>query len=159
MSCFIGRRQAVHAVFGALLLSSLAACGSFDGPGASPNEQLFRASKAGNVATIERAIAAGADVNAIDYSERKNGLRALNYAALYNRPDAVRALVAAGAGIDLANNTGFTALHHAAEAGSVDAARTLLELGADKTQRHRGGLTPLEVAEEAGNADVVAMLR
>jgi len=159
MGYFISRRWAMPIIASAVLLSGVAGCGTSGGTGSQANEQLFRAATAGNVVAIEGAIAAGADVNAVDYSKSTNGRRALNYAALNNRPDAIRALVAAGAQINLANNTGFTPLHHAAEAGSVDAARALLELGADKTLRHGGGLTPLQVADESNHPEVADVLR
>jgi ankyrin repeat protein len=159
MMHFPTRRYAIKTIASAILLLSVAACASSGASASLPSQQLIQAAKAGDVAGIKAAITAGADINAVDYSESKNGRRALNYAAWYNRSDAVRALVAAGAPINLTNRTGFTPLHHAAEAGSLDAARVLLELGADRTLRNNGGLTPLEVAEANHHAQVADVLR
>lgn len=159
MKLFGSRRSLTKLLGGVLLLSCVAGCSSLGNMGADPNGQLVRAAKAGNVPAIEDAVAAGADVNVLDYSEKRNGLRPLGYAAVYNRPDAIRALVALGAGINLANGTGFTALHHAAEAGSAEAAKALVDLGADRSLRHGGGQTPAQVAEESGHPEVAAILR
>jgi uncharacterized protein len=155
----ISRRSAIKGIGALALLSGVSACSSVGGSGARANDQLFGAAKSGNVTAIEGALAAGADVNAFDYSERKNGRTALSYAAQNNHPDAIRALVAAGAQVNLANNTGYTALHHAAEAGAVEAAKTLLELGADKNLRHLGGFTPRNVALENNHPELAELLR
>src|SRR6202008_1222432 len=115
--------------------------------------------QAGNVAAIQGALSDGADVNAFDYTEGRSARTALSYAAAGNHPDAIRALVAAGAQVNLANNTGFTALHRAAESGATEAAQTLLELDADKTLRHGGGFTPSQVAMENGHVELAELLK
>lgn len=144
---------------GLVLLSGVSACTSLAQSPAQVNDRLFQAAKAGNVTAIESALAAGADVDALDYSERKNGRSALSYAAQNNQPDAIRTLVAAGAQVNLANNTGYTALHHAAEAGATEAAKALLELGADRNAHHMGGFTPRQVAIENNHPDLAEFLR
>lgn len=153
------RRSIMQGLCGLALLSGVSACSSMGGTGAQAQSQLFGAARAGNIKAIESALSAGADVNAFDYSERKNGRTALSYAAQNNHPDAIRALVAAGAQVNLANNTGYAALHHAAEAGAVEAAKTLLELGADKNLRHLGGFTARNVAIENNHPELAELLK
>jgi ankyrin repeat protein len=63
----------------------------------------------------------------------------------------VRALLAKGADVKLADNAGLTALHHAARSDyCVDIARILLVHGADIDARDKAGKTPLDHAVEAG---------
>jgi ankyrin repeat protein len=159
MQTGISRRLALRGGISFALLTTLSACGAMKGAGSSANDQLMSAAQAGNVAAIQGALADGADVNAFDYAEGRSARTALSYAAIGNHPDAIRVLVAAGAQVNLANNTGFTALHRAAEAGSTEAAQTLLELGADKTLRHGGGFTPSQVAMESGHMELAELLK
>lgn len=155
----ISRRSIMQGFCGLALLSGVSGCSSMGGTGAQAQSQLFGAAKSGNVKAIEGALAAGASVNALDYRAHKNGRSALSYAASNNQPNAIRALVAAGAQVNLANNTGYTALHHAAEAGAIDAAKALLDLGADKNAHHMGGFTPRQVAIESNHPELAEFLR
>ncbi len=155
----ISRRVVLRGGIGVAVLAALSACGAMKGAGSSTNDQLMSAAQAGNVAAIQGALADGADINAFDYAEGRSGRTALSYAAAGNHPDAIRALVSAGAQVNLANNTGFTALHRAAEAGSTEAAQALLELGADKTLRHGGGFTASQVAMENGHTALAELLK
>ena len=125
---------------------------------ADPQERLWEAAKQGDTAAVVAALKDGARVDSLDTRRTPNGRRALNWAALYNRPAVIRILVAQGATVNMANLTGFTPLHHAAENGSVDAARVLLELGADWTWPNNEGLLPIDVARERGQLEIVALL-
>src|SRR4029450_6849584 len=76
-----------------------------------------------------------------------DGFTALHYAAFFGSPDAVRALVAAGADLEArSTNQEFapeaTPLHSAVAAGRMDNAEALLEAGADPNPRQHGGFTP-----------------
>ena len=56
------------------------------------------------------------------------------------------ALLEAGAGIDVRDNSGRTALHYAAAAGYTDVAKSLVEHGADVNAKDVDGVTPVEAA-------------
>jgi hypothetical protein len=121
-------------------------------------QDLWRASIAGDVAGVKAALAAGADIEGIDFSENRNGRRALNYAALNDQAPVIEALLAAGANIESQNRTRFTPLHHAAEAGSIKAIKMLLTHGANKRAKmYRGGI-PQQIAEFKGHRDAALLL-
>lgn len=118
-------------------------------------QALWIASLSGDTAAITRALGNGARVDSIDVLGNR---RPLNYAAAGNRAAAVRALLARGANINLANNTGFTPVHHAIEAGAADALAVLLGAGADLSIAARG-VTPLATARRLNNATILALLQ
>lgn len=126
--------------------------------GPSAQERLWDASRSGDTTAIERALAGGADIQALDTRTSKNGRRALNWAAANDHPEAIRLLLARGAAIDATNNTGFTALHHAAESNSPRAAEALLKAGANRALRNSNGERPADVARRKGHADLAATI-
>jgi CubicO group peptidase (beta-lactamase class C family) len=128
------------------------------GGSASAQERLWEAAMSGDTAEIERALGDGADIEALDTRRSRSGRRALNWAAWFNHPDAIRALLRHGAKIDAENATGFTALQHAAEAGSLEAADVLLAAGADPMHRNRSGSRPAETARSQGHPEVAARI-
>jgi ankyrin repeat protein len=92
-----------------------------------------------------------------------DGFTALHYAAFFGSPDAVRALVAAGADLEApSQNQEFAPearpLHSAVAAGRMDNAQALLEAGADPNAQQHGGFTPLMEAEQRGDFDVAELL-
>ena len=124
----------------------------------SAQELLWDAAMQGDTVALGTALERGAAVDSLDTRTNPNGRRALNWAAWFNQPAAIRFLVAHGAHVNLANWTGFTPLHHAAEHGSLDAARVLVSLGADRTMLNEQGQRPVDVARERGHPDVAALL-
>jgi ankyrin repeat protein len=143
----------------------------------SADEKLCRAAICGDVAEIERLIAAGADPNAlmngyaplqeaaarghvaviaalvkagarVDGANR-HGSTPLMWAAGNGRTAAVGTLVAAGANVHRASEYGDTALHYASSNGSLDAARVLLEAGAKADVRNKRGKWPIDVVSVA----------
>lgn len=127
-------------------------------PGDNPQAQLWDGAAAGDVAAVEAALNAGADVNALDTRTSRNGRRALNWAAIGNKVPVIELLVARGASVNEANNSGFTPLHHAAEAGAVEATQALLAAGADRTLRNADGATASEVAQQNDHAALAALI-
>jgi len=125
---------------------------------ANAQADLWDAATDGDKAAVDAALRAGAEVNALDTRSSRNGRFALNWAAINNHPDIIELLLAHGAAIDAANQTGFTALHHAAEAGSTDAAKSLLAAGADRTLRTDEGETAADVARRKGNAALARLI-
>jgi ankyrin repeat protein len=139
----------------------------------SANGKLRDAADRGDVAEMERQIAAGANPNAL-----VDGWTPLQWAAERGRIAAIAALVKAGARVDGADNGGFTplmcaagfgqsaaidalvaagadvhrvdsdgdsALHRASMFGKLDAARVLLEAGAKADVRNKEGERPIDV--------------
>ena len=127
-------------------------------PAQDAQSRFWDAAMAGDTLAIRQALADGADVDALDTRTNRNGRRALNWAAWFDRVPAIEALLAAGATLEAENNTGFSPLHHAAEAGSIGAARALLDAGADPGHANKVGRLPIETARERGNDEVAAML-
>jgi ankyrin repeat protein len=125
---------------------------------ASAQERLWDAAQAGDTAALAGALADGAVIDSLDTRRSANGRRALNWAAWYDRVDAIRLLVSRGATVNLANLTGFTPLHHAAERGSAAAARVLLEAGADPVWPTNAGETPAQVAVRTDHPEVAAII-
>ncbi len=120
--------------------------------------RLWDAAIAGDTAAIRQAAAEGARVDSLDTRTSRNGRRALNWAALNDRVDAIALLLELGAPLDAENYTGFSALHHAAEVGSLAAARALLAAGADPAHANLEGVLPATTARENGNDAVAALL-
>lgn len=137
-----------------LSLSTLPAVAQANGA----QDRLWDSAMQGDTAAVAAALQLGASIDALDTRRNPNGRRALNWAAWYDRPEAIRQLVARGAHINLANLTGFTPLHHAAENGSLDAARALVALDADWLLLNENGERPVDVARRRGHLNVVALL-
>ncbi|KAB2847035.1 MAG: ankyrin repeat domain-containing protein [Hyphomicrobiaceae bacterium] len=90
------------------------------------NEELIESAKKGDLAGIEKALAAGADVNAkADYDDT-----ALNYAAENGHKEVVARLIAGGADIENKGGADKTPIKNAAFAGNIGIVRLLLEKGA-----------------------------
>ena len=90
------------------------------------NTPLMFAVRAGDLASAEMIVAAGADVNV----ESAYGVDATAFAAHSNHADVVEFLLENGANPN-ASNGGYTALHAAILRGNEHAVRTLLAHGAD----------------------------
>jgi ankyrin repeat protein len=123
-----------------------------------PQSRLWDAAMAGDTAAIRAAIHEGAKIDSLDTRRNANGRFALNWAAWYNRVDAVKLLLELKAALEAVNRTGFTALHHAAESGSLDVARVLLAAGADPDHTNDMGFTPAFTATERGHPEIAQLL-
>jgi len=123
-----------------------------------PQVRLWEGAITGDTTELAAAFASGAQVDSLDTRRSENGRRALNYAALHNRVEAIRFLLARGAALEATNVTGFTALHHAAEAGSLEAARVLLAAGADPKHANHEGQKPAERARQEGHTAVAELI-
>lgn len=120
--------------------------------------QLWDASISGDTMAIAKALDGGARIDSLDTRTNRNGRRALNWAAFNDRGPALKLLIARGASLNLANNTGFTPVHHAAEAGAAEAMSILLAAGADITIANVAGMLPIDTARGQGHVAVVALL-
>lgn len=95
-----------------------------------PKEDLHTVVMAGNMAALKQHIAAGSDLNA---KEAMGGSSPLILAALLGKTDMAKALIDAGANLNLKNNDGSTALHIAAFFCRPDIVKMLLAKRADRT--------------------------
>lgn len=138
-----------------LLALSAAGC-----RGLAPDTEIGRAAAAGGVTVLESLLHQGADPNLLD----SHGIAPLHTAARLGRVDAIRALVKAGARVDLHDRrNGWTPLLHAVHKRQHRAAVALLESGADPNRRaagHRGAMSvpPLIMAAGYGMTDTVKVL-
>ena len=149
--------RSIHA--GALALAlALAASPAAAQTAPDPQSRLWDAAVAGDTTALAQALADGAAIDSLDTRRARNGRRALNWAALNDRPDAIAFLVRRGATVNAVNLTGFTPLHHAAEAGSVAAARALIAAGADPAVPNHEGVTPEQLAMQRIHPDVAALI-
>jgi len=156
-------------------------------PAAAALDELHEAARLGDLATVERLLAAGADPNGWPDSssplmfaaeaghaavvalllahgaevERRdhNGERALLRAAQQGQAETLRLLLEAGAAPDSSDDPyGGSPLIEASRHGHVAAARLLLEAGADPRWQSDSGWTPLYAATQSGSAELVALL-
>ena len=126
-------------------------------PGPAPREQaptshncrvtpLLLAAETGDAAVIKELLRAGAKADTVFGTPPNHCFSAMNAAAYFGHADAIRALVAAGADVDVrAVNGGKRApLLDAVAQNHHSAVRALLELGADSTRME--GILALPVA-------------
>jgi hypothetical protein len=117
--------------------------------------QLVEAAKRGDLASVRRLLAKGAEANAKD---PKMGIPALVYAASGSHLPVVEALLAAGANIEARDLVGGTALIVAASAGRTPVVQALVGKGANVNARTRNGQTALMLAALQGHRDTVRSL-
>ncbi|MGQ0764385.1 MAG: amidohydrolase family protein [Gemmatimonadota bacterium] len=117
--------------------------------------QLWLASVSGDTLSMSTALAAGARIDSLDPTGNR---RALNYAAINNRVQAVRFLVARGASLNLRNGTGFTPANHAAESGAAEALAVLITAGADLSIADNQGRKPIDTARLRGHQRAVQVI-
>ncbi len=131
-------------------------------PGASEvaaYKGLHAAAHRGDVAQIERLVAARPDAKAELDARDGNGRTPLHVATFAKRQDAIRALVKAGANINLLDKDSYDGVTIAAVADDEETLRLLLSLGAGArqvTSRYDG--TALIAAAHLGHDGVVRQL-
>lgn len=134
-------------------------------PPAQPSEDALRArgfttlllaARDGDLETVKREVAAGADVN----HRAKNGMTALVLASTKGHAEIVRVLLGASADVS-AGSEGFTALHNAAFKGNTEVIRQLLHAGANVNARTAPKFlqsTPLQAAVDGNHFAAAKML-
>jgi ankyrin repeat protein len=85
-------------------------------------------------------------------------LNALQAASLFGHVGVVTALLAAGAAVDAAGDSGMTALLHAVKEGKLTVVRKLVAAGADVKAADRSGMTALMHAVRLSSLEVVRAL-
>lgn len=112
------------------------------GLGAHGNTPLMEAAWRGEAGIVDRLLAEGVDLNAVN----GDGNNALWLACVSNKPALVIRLAQAGVPINHVNATGATCLMYAASSGKPDIVRVLLALGADPLIQTQDDFTALDMA-------------
>lgn len=129
-----------------LACSGLLLCAAPSQP-ETPSDKLFQAVRAGDVAAVRSALAAGGEVNAKD----PEGATPLMYAAFYPaNADCLRLLLEHGADPNAANVFGASALIWGT--GNLEKVKLLVEHGADVNARSKLGKSALLVAASRDGA-------
>jgi ankyrin repeat protein len=115
------------------------------------NEKLLQAAHTGDVEGVERALAAGADIETRDEHERT----ALLIAAAEDHVDAARRLIGAGADPNALDDRHDTPWLVTGVTGSVAMLEALLTAHPDMTIRNRYGGISVIPASERGHVDYV----
>jgi hypothetical protein len=128
------------------------------------DSELVAACAAGDLAAVERLVAAGANVNATERSRYDPQISAdvgsqpcLMVAVQNGHLEIARLLLDAGADINRWDGVGESALTAAVYTGNRPTAEMLLDRGADLERMGMGG-TPLFNAVAGGNEDLVRLL-
>ena len=132
---------------------------------------LIAAAGNGNLAAVRLLLAKGADVNAVSgdgsFNKVKAGTIALgNFTALlmaapHASPDVIKALLDAGAKVNVQDVRGMTPLMTAVATDhqTIDVVRMIVSKGADVNVKSVAGETALDWAHKIGDPAVVALLK
>jgi uncharacterized protein len=118
------------------------------------NEQLISAAEYGNITTVQRILAEGADINVQDARGRTPILAATHA----NQVETVRALIQAGADVNIRDDRKDNVLLYAGAEGLLDILRLAIAAGADTKITNRFGGTALIPAAERGHVAIVEEL-
>ena len=123
------------------------------------NTPLIISASLGDTQSVRTLLAYRADVNAVN----NDGNTAMLYAARYNHPETVLALLAPltmqyRADVNIQNKKGETALYWAAMKGYAPVVKILLANDADKNLKTTSGQTALDVAKKYNRKEVIKLL-
>jgi hypothetical protein len=125
---------------------------------------LHLAAARGAVPILQALIVSGADVNATADGEQGMGRTPLDSALFEDQVDAVKLLIAGGAKLDAADQTGWQALHYAAHHRATRSMPLLIavakqqKLSIDVRAMGRRGETPLMKAAEMNHLEGIRLL-
>lgn len=123
------------------------------------SHELMAAAHAGDLAQVQRLLAAGADVNSRDENGWSPLMKACYNAELkHGFADVVQALIEAGANIEAPIGYGVRPLMLAAGYGETAVVEMLLQAGADVLAQNDGGYTALMMVKQKHYVDVVNLL-
>ena len=129
---------------------------SRDGKGRTPLHELCRSYNV-TVSDLRQALAAGADVNAVD-NWGDTPLHSLVTGSSSNKAALIRVVVEAGANVDAVNCRNRTAFFDAINREDTDCISALLQAGANVNARDKTGDTPLHEATWNRNTIVLRLL-
>ena len=92
-------------------------------------------------------------------SQDKNGMTALQYAALEGTAYLQSLLIDKGADIQIRNNDGESVLHLAAKGGSLWLVKTLIEMGLPSSELSNKNMTAYDLAVENSNTEIMDFLK
>jgi len=119
-------------------------------------ENIFAAAEVGDVESIKKLLAGGAEVN----GKNKGGYTALHLAAKRGQAAAAAALLEAKVDIAAASKSGKTALHYVAYYnGNLDLAKLLLDAEAPVNAMDGKNKTPLDYAVSKKRTELAELLR
>lgn len=107
----------------------------------APDTDLHAATFLGDLKSVEQHIEAGSD---LDVQEPTMGSTALISASVFGKTEIARALIEAGADLNIQNNEGSTALHVSSFLCYTEIVEMLVAHDADKTLKNIYGLTALD---------------
>lgn len=108
------------------------------------DKRLFDGIRNSDIAKIDMALLAGADVNGRDHFNRTP----LFFAAEYSTPEIMQHLIEAGADVNARDlSTGYSLLEYAAMDDMVEIIEMLIKAGADVDAKDKNGDTALDVAK------------
>lgn len=108
---------------------------------AAPEMDIQTAVISGNLEVVKQHIEAGTNINRKD---QMSGSAPLVSAVSFGRTAIAKALIDAGADLNLKNNEGSTALHVAAFFCHIEIVQMLIDAKADKSIKNNFGATPME---------------
>jgi ankyrin repeat protein len=103
---------------------------------------------------VEAALAAGADVDAVD----RRGGNCLWHAAQYGHVDTMTALIAARVDVNKCNNDGRSPIYIAAGRGHTDCVKILLSANGDVNKCSNSGASPIYITVQNGQTDCLPLL-
>jgi ankyrin repeat protein len=104
---------------------------------------LHRAVEHNDAVSVAALLHHGANPNRQNYPFKQTPL---HYAAIYDNPTILLALIKAGANVNARDQYGETPLHYAAGSASVDIIQALINNGADMDVCDKDGRTPVRIA-------------
>ena len=123
---------------------------------ADPELDVFEAATLGYIDRLRERLA---EDPARAMALSPDGFRALHFAAFFGKAEAARALLAAGAAVDVysENELRVQPLHSAAAGSHHEVCRVLIAAGADVNAKQRYGYTPIHAAAQNGDAELVEL--
>ncbi|XP_034948859.1 palmitoyltransferase Hip14 isoform X2 [Chelonus insularis] len=119
------------------------------------NFDIVKATQYGALERVTELVEAGADVNQPD----SETVTLLHWAAINNRTEIVKYLIAKGANVDaIGGELASTPLHWATRQGHLSTFAILMRAGADPTLRDSEGFACIHLAAQFGHTGIVAYL-
>jgi ankyrin repeat protein len=129
-------------------------------PPKPPDEPIFAAIKAGDIAACESLLAENGNETDFLKETDTNGHYPLHWASQTGSPEIVKWLIENGSPFDRQSqdSTGMLPLHWAATKGKLECAHHLIQAGAEVDGKDKSSCTPLLIAAQYGQALLVTYL-